>query len=51
VSNIFFEFDPEKLSGSRILHAKIGDDDIDLEKKYILATRGYMARGKGQGST
>jgi 5'-nucleotidase len=46
VSNIQFEFDPNKPSGQRILWAKIGDDDLILDKVYVLATRGYMARGK-----
>ncbi|KAI9847569.1 MAG: hypothetical protein M1837_002143 [Sclerophora amabilis] len=46
VSNISFEFDPQGPQGSRILWTKIGDEPIDLEKEYVLSTRGYMARGK-----
>ncbi|KAI1290600.1 Metallo-dependent phosphatase-like protein [Xylaria venustula] len=46
VSNIKFTFDGSKPSGSRILSASIGDAPIDLDKKYTLVTRGYMARGK-----
>jgi 5'-nucleotidase len=46
VSNIEFEFDPSKPPNSRIVYAKIGGAPIDLEKKYVLVTRGYMARGK-----
>lgn len=42
-----FEFDPSKPRGSRILSAKIGDEPIDEDRKYVVATRGYMARGKG----
>lgn len=48
VSNIQYEFDPSKEPGSRITKVKLGGEDIDLEKKYTLATRGYMGRGKGE---
>lgn len=47
VSNIKFTFDPAKPSGSRIIAAQIGGEDIDPERKYTMATRGYMSRGKG----
>ncbi|PKS06028.1 hypothetical protein jhhlp_007862 [Lomentospora prolificans] len=46
VSNIRFTFDPKKPVGSRIVAAQIGGNDIDLEREYLLATRGYMGRGK-----
>ncbi|KAI1183048.1 Metallo-dependent phosphatase-like protein [Nemania serpens] len=46
VSNIRFQFDARKPSGSRILSASIGGEPIDMTKKYVLVTRGYMARGK-----
>lgn len=46
VSNIKFEFDARKPSGSRIVTATIGGEPIDMGKKYVLVTRGYMARGK-----
>lgn len=46
VSNIKFEFDSSKPSGSRIVSASIGGEPIDMAKKYKLVTRGYMARGK-----
>ncbi|KAK3045298.1 hypothetical protein LTS18_014093, partial [Coniosporium uncinatum] len=46
VSNIEFEFDPKSPAGSRIRYAKIGGGDFDLDKDYLLATRGYMGRGK-----
>jgi 5'-nucleotidase len=49
VSNIFFEFDPKKPSGCRVLSVRIGQETLQLDKKYVLATRGYMARGKGTG--
>jgi len=54
VSNIFFSFDPRKSPGQRVmgdvetgdgkpLHngVKIGNDQLDLGKKYIMSTRGY----------
>ncbi|KAK5634360.1 hypothetical protein RRF57_010074 [Xylaria bambusicola] len=46
VSNIKFSFNATKPSGSRIVSASIGGEPIDMAKKYVLVTRGYMARGK-----
>lgn len=46
VSNIRFEFDPKLPRGQRILSMEIGGVTYDPEKKYVLATRGYMGRGK-----
>ena len=46
VSNIIFEYNPKLPPGSRVLWIKVNGEDLDLEKKYVLATRGYMARGK-----
>ncbi|KAI9808053.1 MAG: hypothetical protein M1827_007538 [Pycnora praestabilis] len=46
VSNIQFEFDPAAPEGSRMMWMKIDGKQVDLEKDYALATRGYMGRGK-----
>ncbi|KAH0545467.1 hypothetical protein FGG08_000468 [Glutinoglossum americanum] len=46
ISNIVFEFDASLPAGSRILRASIGGHLIEPKKKYLLATRGYMGRGK-----
>jgi 5'-nucleotidase len=46
VSNIFFTYDPSLPPGSRVLSCKIGTEDVNPDKKYSVATRGYMARGK-----
>ncbi|KAI1371120.1 Metallo-dependent phosphatase [Hypoxylon crocopeplum] len=46
VSNITFKFDGRKPTGSRIVAATIGGGPIDMARKYVLVTRGYMARGK-----
>lgn len=46
VSNIAFGFKPSAAPGSRITWAKVGGEPIDYDRKYVLATRGYMARGK-----
>lgn len=48
VSNIEFEYDPSRESGKRLSYLKIGGEDYQPEKKYVLATRGYMGRGKGK---
>ncbi|KAG9247776.1 5'-nucleotidase [Calycina marina] len=46
VSKIEFEFDPAKPPNSRVKYVKIGEAPLELEKMYVLVTRGYMARGK-----
>ncbi|KAK6581240.1 hypothetical protein PZA11_005931 [Diplocarpon coronariae] len=46
VSNIEFEFDAKKPVGSRVNYVKVGGTPLDLDKLYVLVTRGYMGRGK-----
>lgn len=46
VSNIKFMFDPSLPSGQRVTSVEVGGEPIDLEKTYMMSTRGYMARGK-----
>ncbi|KAM0668888.1 hypothetical protein ACQRIU_002450 [Beauveria bassiana] len=46
VSNIKFSFDPSRERNKRVLSLEIGDKPCEPEKKYLLATRGYMGRGK-----
>ncbi|KAJ5961404.1 hypothetical protein N7501_006345 [Penicillium viridicatum] len=46
VSNINYGFKPDAPSGSRITFARVGGEPIDLQREYLLATRGYMGRGK-----
>lgn len=46
VSNINYGFKLDAPSGSRITFARVGGEPIDLQREYLLATRGYMARGK-----
>ncbi len=48
VSNIKFEFDASQPPGSRITKWELGGAPVDLQKMYVLCTRGYMARGKGE---
>ena len=50
VSNIRFTFDPKRPVGERVTAVDIAGDGYLPEKVYVLATRGYMGRGKG-GST
>lgn len=47
VSNITFEVDYSKEPMSRVQNVTIGGEPVDYSKEYILATRGYMGRGKG----
>ncbi|KAA8649536.1 hypothetical protein EYZ11_004872 [Aspergillus tanneri] len=46
VSNISFSFNPSAPPGSRINWAKVGGRPIEYDRSYLLATRGYMGRGK-----
>jgi 2',3'-cyclic-nucleotide 2'-phosphodiesterase (5'-nucleotidase family) len=46
VSNINFKFDPSLPIGSRLLSVEIGGKPLDNARIYVLATRGYMGRGK-----
>lgn len=46
VSGIFIEYDSSLPSGARIVSCKIGGEDLVPDKKYTLATRAYMAKGK-----
>ncbi|KAK5954367.1 hypothetical protein OHC33_004089 [Knufia fluminis] len=50
VSNITFTFDPSLPPGKRIpdptKNVLVGDEPLDLTRKYKLVTRDYMARGK-----
>lgn len=46
VSNISFGYKLDAPSGSRLTFARVGGEPVDVKRKYVLATRGYMARGK-----
>jgi 5'-nucleotidase len=48
VSGISFSFDPSKPPGQRVVadHVKVGDQPLQLEVTYRLATKAYLAEGK-----
>lgn len=46
VSNMTIEYDSSLPAGARIVSLKIGGEDMVPDKKYTLATRAYMAKGK-----
>lgn len=46
VSNIVFEFDPQKPANLRVKFVEIGGKPLEHERQYVLVTRGYMGRGK-----
>ena len=46
VSNISFSFNPSRPPWSRVSRVELGGKPIDMDKNYVLATRGYMGRGK-----
>ncbi|KAH7083327.1 Metallo-dependent phosphatase-like protein [Paraphoma chrysanthemicola] len=46
VSNISFETDYSKPPHSRIQNVTVGGEPLDEKREYVLATRGYMGRGK-----
>jgi len=46
VSNIVFEVDYSKPPMQRIQSVTVGEEPLDEEREFVLATRGYMGRGK-----
>ena len=46
VSGLRFGYDPNAAEGKRVRWCEVGDEPIDFEKRYSIATRAYMARGK-----
>lgn len=46
VSNITFEYNPALPAGARVHWIKVDGFGLVAERQYVLATRGYMARGK-----
>ena len=46
LSNIQFKYNPALPTGSRVMWVKIHNEDLDLDRDYSMATRGYMTRGK-----
>ncbi|RMZ73794.1 5 -nucleotidase [Pyrenophora seminiperda CCB06] len=46
VSNISFDVDYSKEPHQRVSNVKIGGEHVDEAREYVLATRGYMGRGK-----
>lgn len=48
VASIKFTFDPKRPVGDRVTEVDIAGDGYLPDKLYVLATRGYMGRGKGE---
>jgi hypothetical protein len=46
VSNIRFTFDPALPAGARVSNVSVAGAPLDPDRKYTLATRGYMVRGR-----
>lgn len=48
VSNVFFDFDGKKPSGSRVIRESvhIGEEPLDLERRYTVGTKDYLLSGK-----
>ena len=46
VSNIIMTYDPELPPNARVKSVQVCDKPLDMERKYTLATRDYMRRGK-----
>jgi 2',3'-cyclic-nucleotide 2'-phosphodiesterase (5'-nucleotidase family) len=48
MSGVTFAFDPTKPAGSRIVSdsVKVQDEELKLEKLYVVATSDYIAAGK-----
>ena len=46
VSGLEFAYDPMRKEGDRVRWVRVRGEELDLERRYSCATRGYMARGK-----
>jgi 5'-nucleotidase len=46
VSGIEFAYNPDRPSGQRVRWVKVAGEELRLDARYSIATRGYMARGK-----
>ena len=46
VSGLAFGYNPNAEPGNRVKWVNIGGEKLQLERRYSIATRGYMARGK-----
>jgi len=46
VSGIEFGYNPSAPEGHRVRYVKVGGKELEMKKRYTVATRGYMARGK-----
>jgi 5'-nucleotidase, C-terminal domain len=48
VSNIFFDFDGRKPSGSRVIveSVQVGDEPLDPNRHYAVGTKNYLLSGK-----
>lgn len=46
VSGLRFGYNPTPPEGKRVRWVEVGGEPLDFEKRYSVATRGYMARGK-----
>ena len=48
VSGVSFAFDPTKASGQRVdsQYVRVGDEYLEMDTKYRLVTKSYMAAGK-----
>jgi 5'-nucleotidase len=46
VSGVEFAYNPDRPSGERVRWVKVAGEELRLDARYSIATRGYMARGK-----
>ena len=46
VSGLKFGYNPNAPEGNRVCWVNIGGEKLDMRRRYTIATRGYMARGK-----
>lgn len=46
VSGLEFGYDPTRPSGDRVRWVNVGGEKLRMDRRYTMATRGYMARGK-----
>jgi 2',3'-cyclic-nucleotide 2'-phosphodiesterase (5'-nucleotidase family) len=48
VSGLTYEFDPNDEPWNRVKTVKVGDNDLDPEKRYTVACRSRLGFGQGE---
>ena len=48
VSGLTYEFNPNEEAWNRVKSVKVGDEELDADKKYTVACRSRLGFGQGE---